>query len=357
MLEARVQMPPIVVSREHADRIEQHRARFAALLPGVPISRTWAVADLLRLGLDDLEAELVELGQRPCIDDAQPAHATDTYFVALPSPPRGSRWAPREGKPARGFAGGSPSMWIPRRSRRKSRSSPQRFRASHRAVESRAALVREALARAFARGDAQAEMVRSIADVIASSEPRFTPVSRRDHAVGADPRLAVARLGALTHRNVGRAEAHGGVARVRADEGRRAETRTRHQRDAPRTPSGGRREASPACCVGCRLSAADARSLRDLPRRRCTPAGGSRWGRSGGVPHVPIAAPRCAGRARRCHRAPAARVTGDRLARGTAGRWRTASYAAPRAGAAVTIGVNARIDSDVGRAVRSGSTV
>lgn len=175
MLEARVQLPPIVVSREHADRIEQHRARFAALLPGVPISRTWAVADLLRLGLDDLEAELVELGQRPRIDDAQPAHATDTYFVTLPSPPRGSRWAPRGGKPARGFAR-LPSMWVPATLAESLAAVLSAFESvAPGVVESRAALVREALGRAFARLDAQAEMVRSIADVIASSEPRFTP--------------------------------------------------------------------------------------------------------------------------------------------------------------------------------------
>lgn len=170
-----MQMPPVVVPREQAERIDARRELFAALLPGVPISRTWAFAEELRIGLDDLEAELAE--HEPRAAAPKKGKASDTVFCALPDAPRGSRWAPRDGLPADGFVR-LPAMWIPRQLAQDIMRVLRRFRAIVPGkVKSRAALLREALARAAARGDADAAMHKAMADVRAKAAQQFPPLS------------------------------------------------------------------------------------------------------------------------------------------------------------------------------------
>lgn len=168
-------MPPIVVPREQAKRIDARRELFAALLPGVPISRTWAFAEELRIGLDDLEAELAE--HEPRTAAPTEGESSDTFFCLLPDAPRGSRWAPRDGLPADGFVR-LPAMWIPRQLAQDITRVLQRFQTiAPGQVRSRAALVREALARAAARGDADAAMHKAMAGVLAEASKQFPPVS------------------------------------------------------------------------------------------------------------------------------------------------------------------------------------
>jgi hypothetical protein len=175
MPEARVQMPPIVVPREQAERIDARRELFAALLPGVSISRTWAFAEELRIGLDDLEAELAEHEPRAAAPKTK--ESSDTFFCLLPDAPRGSRWAPRDGLPADGFVR-LPAMWIPRQLAQDITRVLKKFRAiAPGQVKSRAALIREALARAAARNDAHAAMLKAVADVCAKAAEQFPPVS------------------------------------------------------------------------------------------------------------------------------------------------------------------------------------
>ena len=179
-------MPPIIILREQAARIEQHRAIFEMLLPGVPISAAWAVADILSLGLDDLKVELVDLGQQPRNQRPQVVHDGASSFFAVPAPPRGSRWAPRKGRPAQGFVKLA-SMWLPADLAQDLTETLATF---HKVVPglvaSRAALVREALARGIARLDAQKEMNERVAQFASASSDQFGP-----------PAVGVIKLSAL----------------------------------------------------------------------------------------------------------------------------------------------------------------
>ncbi len=177
MTDAYVQIAPILLPREHVERIEQHRATYAALRAGVPISTSWALADMLRLGLDDLQEELVERGREPGALRAQVSHDGVGCFFAAPSPPRGSRWAPRNGKPAHGFMR-LPATRLPAALVNDLADTLKHFReAAPGLVVSRAALVRETLARAIARLDAQREMHDALARLSQTSPiPPMTSV-------------------------------------------------------------------------------------------------------------------------------------------------------------------------------------
>lgn len=223
-------MPPILILREHADRVEQHRARFARLFVGVPVSAAWAVADLLQLGVGDLQGEIIERGGGHRVSGARGAATTPTIFTA-PSPPRGSRWGPRGHDPSAAFVRLS-ATWIPSGLADDLHDLLRAFRKiAPGVVLSRAALIREALTRAIARLDAQHEMLTAIEGLSQGSLiPPSTTVIRLASPIlprGRPPK--VARKRTPTRRTRKRA--------VRSKARRRSPSRSRDDPDpAPAPP-------------------------------------------------------------------------------------------------------------------------
>ncbi|MDP3216375.1 MAG: hypothetical protein Q8S73_19865 [Deltaproteobacteria bacterium] len=158
---------------------------------GAPVSRTAAFSRLVSLGLRDLIAELTEQAEAGEDGAQQPAHA-QAAFIA-PSPPRGSRWATAPvstGSPD-GAGRAAPAGFIRLTTMIVARELVDEIDATRALfdrvipgkVASRAALVREALARGVAAQDAQErllEEMRRMADETPPGLPRASFMIPRD---------------------------------------------------------------------------------------------------------------------------------------------------------------------------------
>lgn len=161
-------LPPLLVPQAIYDALEAHRAVLKTAL-GPVASRTWVLAQTVDVGLRDLLTELREHAGVPDGGSGATPNASGTMFFA-PSPPRGSRWtnhAAARGASARPAGGpqGAPAGFV----RLTTMIVDRRFvdaidevrRAFDRArpglVASRAALMREALARGLAAYEQERE--------------------------------------------------------------------------------------------------------------------------------------------------------------------------------------------------------